>query len=217
MVIRGVIFDLDGTLLDTLADIACAMNRVLAGRGLAEYPLTDYRFFVGDGAEVLVRRTLSGHAAGEEMIRQCLAEFKSAYSESWNVLTKPYPGISELLDALEKKGLPMAVLSNKPHELTVCCVEAFLPRWRFAAVLGEQPGRPRKPDPAGALEAARLLHVPPRDIVYLGDTATDMRTALAAGMMPVGALWGFRPAAELLESGARHLIETPCRLMDVLG
>jgi len=217
MAIRGVIFDLDGTLLDTLADIACAMNRVLAGRGLAEYPLTDYRWFVGDGAEVLVRRTLSGHAAGEEMISQCLAEFKSAYSASWNVLTKPYPGIPALLDALEKKGMGMAVLSNKPHELTVRCVGAFLPRWRFAAVLGEQPGRLRKPDPAGALEAARLLHVPPRDIVYLGDTATDMQTAIAAGMMPVGALWGFRPAAELLESGARHLIETPSGLMDVVG
>lgn len=217
MAIRGVVFDLDGTLLDTLADIACAMNRVLAGRGLTHYPVGDYRWFVGDGAEVLVRRTLSGHGAGEEMVRQCLAEFKSAYAESWNVRTKPYPGIPELLDALEKKGLLMAVLSNKPHELTVRCVEAFLPRWRFAAVLGEQPGRPRKPDPAGAFEIAEFLHVPPQDIIYLGDTATDMQTAIAAGMMPVGALWGFRPAAELLASGARHLIETPSGLMGVMS
>ena len=217
MALRAVIFDLDGTLLDTLDDIACAMNRVLAGRGLTEYPLSEYRWFVGEGAEMLVRKTLSGHAAGEKMIRQCLAEFKSAYSENWNVLTKPYPGISELLDALEKKGLKMAVLSNKPHELTVRCVKAFLPRWRFAAVLGEQSGRTRKPDPAGAFEAAGLLHVPPQDIIYLGDTATDMQTAIAAGMLPVGALWGFRPAAELLASGARHLIETPSGLMDIVG
>jgi phosphoglycolate phosphatase len=214
---RAVIFDLDGTLLDTLADIACAMNRVLAGRGLEQHSVTDYRMFVGDGAEMLVRKTLSGHGAGEDMIGQCLAGFKAVYAECWHVHTKPYPGIPELLDALDRSGVPMAVLSNKPHELTVSCVAAFLPRWRFASVLGEQAGRPRKPDPAGAFEIAGCLQVPPQDIVYLGDTATDMQTAIAAGMLPVGALWGFRPAAELLEGGARHLIETPAGLMNIVG
>lgn len=215
MATQAVIFDLDGTLLDTLEDIGCAMNRVLACRGLPQYPLDRYRLFVGDGAEVLVRRALPAGQASQSLVGQCLADFKAAYAETWNVLTKPYPGIPELLDALKKKGMPMAILSNKPDDFTVRCVEAYLPQWSFGAVLGEQPGRPRKPDSAGALEIARRLSVPPRDIVYVGDTATDMQTAVAAGMMPVGVRWGFRPAEEMLAAGAQHLIETPLELLTV--
>lgn len=217
MAIRAVLFDLDGTLLDTLDDIGGAMNLVLADHGLPQYPLSRYRWFVGDGAEVLVRRALPAGQATEALVRQCLADFRTAYAQCWNVRTKPYPGIPELLDALTERGMGMAVLSNKPHEFTVRCVDTYLPRWRFAAVFGEEPGRLRKPDPAGALEIAQCLNVPPRDIVYLGDTATDMQTARAAGMLPVGALWGFRPASELLAAGARHLIETPAGLLDLLG
>ena len=216
MAIRAVLFDLDGTLLDTLDDIGGAMNLVLADHGLPQYPLSRYRWFVGDGAEVLVRRALPAGQATEALVRQCLVDFRTAYAQCWNVRTKPYPGIPELLDVLEKKGLGMAVLSNKPHEFTVLCVETYLPRWRFSAVFGEEPARRRKPDPAGALEISQCLNVPPRDIVYLGDTATDMQTAVAVGMMPVGALWGFRPASELLAAGARHLIETPLELVEVL-
>ena len=216
MAIRAVLFDLDGTLLDTLDDIGGAMNLVLADHGLPQYPLSRYRWFVGDGAEVLVRRALPPQQATQEMVRRCLDDFRTAYAQCWNVRTKPYPGIPELLDVLEKKGLGMAVLSNKPHEFTVLCVETYLPRWRFSAVFGEEPARRRKPDPAGALEISQCLNVPPRDIVYLGDTATDMQTAVAVGMMPVGALWGFRPASELLAAGARHLIETPLELVEVL-
>ena len=213
---KAVLFDLDGTLLDTLDDIGQAMNRVLEYHGLAAYPLSAYRGFVGDGAEVLVRRTLRPGQAAEAEIAAGVREFKTAYAGCWNVRTKPYPGIPELLNMLAQRGIPAAVLSNKPHEFAVRCIEAFLPRWRFAAVLGEQPGRPRKPDPAGALEVARLLQAAPEAICYLGDTNTDMLTAVAAGMLPVGVLWGFRPEAELRASGAKHLLASPVDLFEVL-
>ncbi len=217
MALRAVLFDLDGTLLDTLNDIAGAMNLVLARRGLKQHPLPAYRNFVGDGAEMLVRRTLQHENPSDAMVRQCIADFKAAYTETWNICTKPYPGITGLLDLLAEKEIPAAVLSNKPHEFTVRCVETFLPRWHFCAVLGEHPGRPCKPDPAGALEAARLLHTAPQEICYLGDTNTDMQTAISAGMLPVGVRWGFRPASELLAAGARHLIEAPAELLALLG
>ena len=141
MALRAVLFDLDGTLLDTLDDIAGAMNLVLARRGLKQHPLPAYRNFVGDGAGVLVSRTLQLENPSDAMVRQCIADFKAAYAETWNICTKPYPGITGLLDLLAEKGIPAAVLSNKPHEFTVRCVETFLPRWHFSAVLGEQPGR----------------------------------------------------------------------------
>jgi len=216
MICTAVVFDLDGTLLDTLEDIGQAMNRVLAQHGLAAHPLSSYRNFVGDGAEVLVRRALRPGQATEVEIFKYIQEFKTAYAQCWNVYTRTYPGIPRLLDILAQRGIPAAVLSNKPHEFTVRCVEAFLPGWRFAAVLGEHPGRPLKPDPAGALEAARLLKAALRDICYVGDTNTDMQTALAAGMVPVGALWGFRSAAELRASGAHYLIKTPAELLSLL-
>jgi phosphoglycolate phosphatase len=213
---KAVLFDLDGTLLDTLEDIGQAMNRVLARHGLAAHPLSAYRGFVGDGAEVLVRRSLRPGQATEAEIFEYIQEFKTAYAQCWNVYTRPYPGIPQLLDMLAQRGIHKAVLSNKPHEFSVRCVEAFLPGWSFAAVLGEMPGRPLKPDPAGAQEAARLLKAAPREICYVGDTDTDMQTALAAGMLPVGALWGFRPAAELSASGAHYLIKTPAELLSLL-
>ena len=131
--------------------------------------------------------------------------------------TRPYEGVPALLDALTARGTPMAVLSNKPHDSTLAVVASFLARWHFAAVFGAREAIPVKPDPAGALEIAGLLGLPPADIAYLGDTNTDMQTATAAGMFPVGALWGFRTADELLENGARALLETPLELLPLLG
>ncbi len=212
----AVIFDLDGTLLDTLKDIGLAMNRVLARHRFPEYPLGAYRRFVGDGAEVLVRRTLAPGRAAEHEIPGYVREFKEEYGLSWNVRTRPYPGVPELLRELARRGTPAAVLTNKPHEFAVRCIEAYFPGYRFAAVLGERPGRRRKPDPAGALEAAALLRAAPRQVCYLGDTDTDMLTAAAAGMVPVGVTWGFRPEEELRESGARHMLRSPAELLTIL-
>jgi phosphoglycolate phosphatase len=141
---------------------------------------------------------------------------QQTYERNWNVKSRPYPGIPELLDALTARGMKMAVLSNKPHDLTQKVIEMLLPSWRFEAVMGERPPIPRKPDPSSALEIASRLGVEPAGFLYMGDTATDMRTANAAGMYAVGALWGFRNAEELIESGAKKLIAKPVELLELL-
>jgi phosphoglycolate phosphatase len=135
----------------------------------------------------------------------------------WADTTKPYPGIAELLDALTARQIEMAILSNKPDELTREVVRTLLPKWHFAVVAGARETIPRKPDPAGALRIADLLHRNPADFLYLGDTNTDMQTARGAGMFAIGALWGFRTAEELKKNGAQTLLSVPielCRLLD---
>lgn len=206
---RAALFDLDGTLLDTLDDIADSMNRVLAARGFPTHGLDEYRYFVGDGARTLVTRTLPAKKRAPALVDACLAEYRVDYGAHWKDKTRVYDGIPALLDGLVARGVKLAVLSNKPHDATVRCVEAFLPRWRFDVVRGQQDGIPHKPSPAGAQAVARKLRIPPGRFLYLGDTATDMQTARAAGMFAVGALWGFRPAQELADHGARVLIARP--------
>jgi phosphoglycolate phosphatase len=222
---QAVLFDLDGTLLNTLDDLADSMNAVLARHGLPQHGLAAYKYYVGDGMANLVRRALSGSVcqpAGQanglshELMEQCLAELRAEYSQRWHRKTRPYDGIPELLDALEARRIKLAVLSNKPDDMTQLTVRELLPRWRFAEVRGERPGFLRKPDPAAALEIAAQLGVPPRGFLYLGDTSTDMQTALAAGMFPLGALWGFRLAEELAASGAKALLARPLELVSFL-
>ena len=134
----------------------------------------------------------------------------------WAARTRPYPGVAELLDGLTARGITMAVLSNKPHEFTQLCVAQLLSSWRFAAVLGDEPARAKKPDPAGAHQIAAQLGLSPQQFLYLGDTATDMQTARAAGMFAAGALWGFRTADELRASGAQALLTKPEELLGIL-
>jgi phosphoglycolate phosphatase len=203
---RAIVFDLDGTLLDTLEDLADSMNAVLAAAGYPTHPVAAYRHFVGDGVATLVRRALPAGAKGRDA---GVAAMLQEYDRRWRAKTKPYPGVEILLDGLTARGLPFAILSNKPEDFTRLTTHALLGRWRFAAVWGVGPDVPPKPDPAGALALAAALRVPPAEILYVGDTNTDMETAVAAGMEPVGALWGFRDAAELAASGARVLVERP--------
>ena len=212
---QAVIFDLDGTLVDSLADIASAMNEVLERHGFPAHPVGAYRRFVGDGMERLVRRALP--PVGEEIVVRVLEDMRRTYARRALRTTRPYPGIPDLLDRLAARGVPFAVLTNKPHEPAVAMVRALLGRWPFAAVQGAVPGRPRKPDPAGALELARRLGVTPEGCLFVGDTPTDMATAAAAGMVPVGVLWGFRTEPELRDAGARFLIERPLDLLSLLG
>jgi phosphoglycolate phosphatase len=214
---KAVLFDLDGTLLDTLEDLCDSVNRVLAARGFPTHPLDAYRYYVGDGAATLFRRVLPEDQNGEDMVQRCLRDFREDYGQNWNVKSRPYPGIEPLLDALTDRGVQMTVLSNKPHETTRKCIDGLLPRWRFAPVLGQREGVPKKPDPAGALEITRILDLQPEEFLYLGDTGTDMRTATAAGMFPVGALWGFRTEEELTETGALALLKEPLELLGHLA
>ncbi|MFC1890553.1 HAD family hydrolase [Thermodesulfobacteriota bacterium] len=209
---KAILFDLDGTLLDTLEDIGDAANRALIDNGFPPHPPDAYRYFVGDGIVKLMTRALPEGARDEGTIAVCLEALREAYRANWNVKTRPYAGIPEMLDAVMERGLKMAVLSNKPQEFTKLCVDELLVQWRFAPVFGKRDGVPRKPDPAGAMEIVHQLGVEPAEFLYLGDTAIDMKTACAAGMFPVGACWGFRPAEELLEGGARVLVEHPMEI-----
>jgi phosphoglycolate phosphatase len=213
---RAVIFDLDGTLLNSLEDLADSMNQTLSAFGLPEHSVEAYRFFVGDGIEKLVLRAAPQSANDPELKRQILQRMREEYKKRWANKTRPYEGIPELLNNLSNQKVKMAVYSNKPHEFTELCVTKLLPAWNFDRVYGVNENNPRKPDPTVPLRIAKIFRTEPKDFLYLGDTATDMKTALAAGMVPVGALWGFRSKEELLASGTKTLIEHPMHLIELL-
>ena len=213
---KAVLFDLDGTLLDTLDDLADSMNGALADLGFPTHDRDPYRYFIGDGMRKLVERVLPEDQQEEATVLRCEELMKAKYGESWAIKTRPYDGVPELLDALAEREVPMAILSNKPDPFTKKMVTHFLGRWPFEAVLGMRPEVPKKPDPAAALEVAELLGIPAEQFLYLGDTNTDMRTAVGAGMYPVGARWGFRTADELTSNGAKVLIERPLELVPLL-
>ncbi|HVP19959.1 MAG TPA: HAD family hydrolase [Spirochaetia bacterium] len=210
MTYKAVLFDLDGTLLDTLEDLADSMNAVLSSRGYPTHPMAEYRYFVGDGVEMLVRRAVpDGLGSEEQVVRACMEQMRDEYARRWQAKSRPYPGIPELLDGLTEKGILLTILSNKPNAFVQQIALHFFGKWRFATAQGAVPDVPRKPDPAGALAISRTIGVPPASFLYLGDTNTDMETANAAGMYPVGVLWGFRPEEELRGAGARFLAARP--------
>lgn len=215
---KAVIFDMDGTLLDTLDDLANAMNTVLAKHGFPIHPVQAYRHFVGSGALELVRRVLPEGMRGDEKARtMCRDEFLRAYEAGWKIKTRLYDGMAELLDALTGQGLLMAVLTNKPEDFAELCMQHYLSAWNFAVIVGQVPGVPAKPDPAGPRRIMDHLGIRAHEILYLGDTDVDMRTAVGAGMFPVGVLWGFRDRQELLAAGAAALIARPEELLGLLA
>jgi phosphoglycolate phosphatase len=205
----AVIFDLDGTLLDTLEDIADSANSILARHGYPQHPLDDYRYFVGDGVRKLTRRVLPETARDDATVDKMVKEFRREYDANWNNKTTVYPGVPGMLDGLTARGLPLSIFSNKPDDFTKKCVTELLPAWSFEIIMGLRKGVPPKPDPLGAFEIARQLGLRPPQIIFVGDTSIDMKTAVVSGMFPVGALWGFRTADELQLSGAQAIIEKP--------
>jgi phosphoglycolate phosphatase len=210
---RAAIFDLDGTLLDTIDDIAGAMNRVLSARGYETYGIEKYKLLVGDGIEEMVRRALAPRPLGAAEIDAVIREYRREYDASWRAHSRPYPGVPELLMKLRRRGVRTAVLSNKSHPFTMAMTAELLPRCPFDVVRGAKPGVPLKPDPEPALSVAAEMGVAAPQVLFLGDTKVDMKTAVAAGMFPAGALWGFRSEAELRSSGAEALIATPLDLL----
>jgi phosphoglycolate phosphatase len=210
---KAVIFDLDGTLLDTLEDLADSMNCVLERNRLPKHGLAAYKYFVGDGMDMLVRRALPFEIADEEELNRFIREMKNEYAGRWLSKTRPYPGVPEMLAAFVAAGLRIAVLSNKPDDASKAIVKALLPGIAFRVVMGATPERPKKPDPSAALEIAARLGIPPEDFLFIGDTSIDMQTACAAGMFPIGVLWGFRPAAELIAAGGKMFFEHPADLL----
>ena len=216
MIFEAVLFDLDGTLIDTLEDIGDAVNRVLSKKDFPTHAIPTYRKFVGDGSRTLIERALPEEQRNDKNIDACLKEYVEDYSRNFNVKSKLYFGIPNLLDRLKAKGVKLAILSNKLDAMTKTCVDAFLSKWDFDVVFGERDSIPRKPSPQGALEIAKKMSIPPSNFLYLGDTATDMKTAVAAGMFPVGVLWCFRSSKELKENGACAIIDQPLAVLDLL-
>ena len=216
MAYRAVIFDLDGTLLDTLDDIAKAANGALSSMGFATHPRDAYKLFVGEGMVSLAMQALPEGARDEETVGKWIPLVKDAFRKSWPGKTRPYDGISELLDSLSSRGMKLAILSNRPDDLTRMMAETMLSRWNFYPIAGAKDGNPSKPDPTVALRIAGELRMRPADCLFLGDSNVDMQASAAAGMFPVGALWGFRTREELLAHGAKKLVSHPVELLEVL-
>ena len=206
---KGLIFDLDGTLLDTLEDLADAANTTLRYFGFPEHPVDAYCYFVGEGLKILMQRIVPDSAGSDKQLAEYMGKFAEIYRHTWNVQTAPYRGIPEMLSALSAKDLQLAVLSNKPHEFTEICVKTFFPEHPFAFVFGQREGVAKKPDPAGALELAEKMGLGVDEILYVGDTATDMKTGNSAGMRTIGVEWGFRERAELEKNNAWRIVSTP--------
>jgi phosphoglycolate phosphatase len=214
--IEALIFDLDGTLADTLADIAAAMDRVLRRAGLPTHPEDDYRRFVGRGARALVEQALGDGLA--HRTDAFLARFIEDYTRNLVVESRPYPGIDDLLSRLAsyQPAPKLAVLSNKPHDATLEVVARLFEARRFDAVYGHRADWPKKPHPEAAQALAVELGVVPSRCLFIGDTAVDMETARRAGMTPVGCLWGFRDRHELTSAGAATIVSHPREIEDLL-
>jgi phosphoglycolate phosphatase len=209
----AVIFDMDGTLLDTLQDLGDCMNRVLDRGGYPTHPIEAYKYFVGDGMRNLVKRVLPEADREESTIERLQAEMVAEYGTHWADGTDLYPGIGVLLDELVRRKVRRAILSNKPHEFTMVMAERYFSPWRFDPVLGARDGVPSKPDPAAALEICSRWRLDPGEVLYAGDTNTDMQTARRAGMFALGVLWGFRTRQELEENGAQSVIALPQQML----
>lgn len=213
MKIKGVIFDLDGTLLDSLDDVANYANSVLAAYGFEGRTKEEYRFLAGQGAYSLMAN--ASRTDDEELAIEMADEFKKVYEEVIGS-SKPYVGIEDTLKMLAAKNIKLAVLSNKPEHLTKICVEKYFCKHRFEAVFGQRDGGSTKPNPAGAIEIAMIFGLEPSNIVIVGDTKNDILTAKNGGFYSVGVTWGFRDRSELEESGADKVIDFTGELLGAL-
>ncbi len=219
----GIIFDLDGTLLDTLADIARAMNRVLRNHGFPERKVAEYRTMVGWGLEELARRALPpGHTEESEqasngLVAQCYREVLTAYAAAPVVETQPFDGVPEALRELWEAGAPLAVLSNKHDDLVTQIVEQTLGMQYFKVVRGARDGVPKKPHQEAAHSIARRLEVAPEQIVFIGDSEVDIETARRAGMIAVAVTWGIGTRAQLESAGPDVLIQQPADILTKLS
>lgn len=211
--IKACIFDLDGTLADTLDSLAVVANGVMRDFGLRELPRENFKYYAGEGATMLVKRCLRD--AGDPDLT-LLEEADQVYRERFNAnplyLVKAYEGMPETLQRLKEDGLFLGVCTNKPQEATLKVIHTLFGEELFDDIVGQQAGLPRKPAPDGALLLASHFGVNPEECMYIGDTATDMQTGLGAGMFTVGALWGFRTREELVDNHAQELADSPADL-----
>ncbi|EAR08836.1 HAD family hydrolase [Reinekea blandensis] len=217
MTIKACVFDMDGTLLNTLDDLATSANTVLRQHGFDPHPVEAYRTFVGSGVRNLIIRALPENARNEATIDACLAAFKIHYDTHWADQTHLYEGLTDTLDQLTKQGLKLAILTNKPQPFADLCVDKFLGRWTWNIVQGQQDGLPIKPDAAVSQKVTDALEVSPAEVLYFGDSDVDMFTARNAGYRAIGVSWGFRSIDELNQAGAEQIIHQPHELLNLLN
>lgn len=215
---QAVIFDLDGTLTDTIGSIAEAGNAMLTLRGYAPQPVDAYRYFAGDGAKVLVLRALTaaGDPNPEGSLAEALEQYMDIFARTCTNGVKPFDGIPELLRELKLRGIHTAVLSNKPHPMTVDVVQSIFGEGVFTIVQGQTAEIPPKPNQTGVHHILTELDLKPEDCLYVGDTDVDMDTGRNAGIETVGVLWGFRDEAELMAHHAAHIISHPLQILELL-
>lgn len=211
MIYKAAIFDMDGTLTNTLEDLADSVNEMLEHYNLPRRTIDEVRIFVGNGARKLMERALA--TTDEKFINDALEYYNSCYSRHLMNKTKPYAGIVELLTALNEKNIPVAICTNKQHFAAVELARKIFPTIKFAEVIGDA----KKPNPARALEIMEKIGVKPDEVAYFGDTSVDMQTAINAGFLPVGVTWGFRPESELQDSGAKIIIHSADEILSILN
>jgi phosphoglycolate phosphatase len=211
---KGVIFDLDGTLLDTLDDLTDAVNAVMKTCNFPVHDRHAVRSFVGSGIRTLMKRAIPEDERTAEMTDRCFAGMMAVYRENYKNKTMPYAGITDLLDALSERNIPMAVFSNKADELTKKLTGALLP-YQFVCVQGMTTEALKKPNPTVALELAGKMGLKPEECLYVGDSDTDMQTANNAGMYALGVSWGFRDRDDLIAAGAKELIDKPLAILEM--
>ncbi|MFI3248042.1 MAG: HAD family hydrolase [Rikenellaceae bacterium] len=211
-----VIFDLDGTLLDTIGDLAASCDEVLRRHNMTTYSLDEYRHFVGNGIVRLVERAIPDELRNEEFIAELRKEFVAYYYENIDTHTAIYPQIMWLLEELKKRDIAVAVASNKFQDGVRKLVARFFPKIHFEVVLGQRPNVPLKPNPQIVRDIIQITSYSPDKILYVGDSGIDMETAKAAGVESVGVTWGFRSREELVESGADHIVDSPREILKLI-
>ena len=213
---KAIIFDLDGTLIDSLEDIAVCMNQVLEELNLPTYKIDDYKYFVGGGISILVENALDKNT-NEEIKELVTEKFKIVYDQKLHAKTLPYDGIYDLLDELKKLDFKIGILSNKPHEFTIQYASNLFSKYEMKEIHGQKSHIAKKPDPIAAIQIAQSFDVPCEEVYFVGDTMVDMQTAVNAKMIGIGVLWGFRDEEELMSNGATFVVNHPLDILEIVN
>lgn len=210
MIYKAAIFDMDGTLVNTLADLADSVNEMLAHYNFPRRTVEEVRIFVGNGARKLMERSLPAEkSADADFVTEALAYYNGCYERHLTNKTAPYDGIVELLKTLNAQKIPIGICTNKQHFAAVELAEKIFAQVHFGKIIGDA----GKPNPAAALDMAKNFGVTPAEVAYFGDTAVDIKTAVNAGFLPIGVTWGFRPESELRDSGAKVIVHKPSEIL----